>query len=133
MSWLVRRACSRRAAITSVVLSTWATGACTHWKVQDALPEQVVGEKHPYEVRVTRDDGSRIVLRRPEIVGDTLYGAARGSRAGAAAPGPGVPLADVSEVAVRRVDILGSAALGLGTAALAGVVALGLVWSSRAD
>jgi hypothetical protein len=39
----------------------------------------------------------------------------------------------VSEVAVRRVDVLGSAALGLGTAALAGVVALGLLWSTRAD
>jgi hypothetical protein len=121
--------CSRRAGLTALLLLAWTTSACMHWKVQDALPEQVA-TRRPYEVRVTRDDGSRVVLRRPEIVGDTLYGAARGRTA---APRPGVALADVSEVALRRFNVLGSMALGLGTAALAGVVVLGLVWSSRAD
>jgi hypothetical protein len=82
---------------------------------------------------VTRDDSSRIVLRRPEIVGDTLYGALRNGRAGAGSPRPAVALADVSEVAVRRVNMVRTAVLAFGTLVVAAYVALGLAWSNRAD
>ena len=64
----VRSWYSRRAGITGLVLAAWSSSACTHWKVQSAFPEQVVSRR-PQKVRVTRNDSSRIVLRRPEIVG----------------------------------------------------------------
>jgi hypothetical protein len=73
------------------------------------------------------------VLRRPEIVGDTLYGAPRGGRVSAWSPCPAVALTDVSEVAPRRINVVGTAVLALGTITLAGVIALGLAWSNRAD
>jgi hypothetical protein len=128
----VRSWYSRRAAVTGLVLAAWASSACTHWKVQSAFPEQVVSRR-PQRVRVTRNDSSRIVLRRPEIVGDTLYGAPRDGRAAAGSPRPAVPLIDVSEVAVRRVNAVRTAVLALGTLVVAAYVALGLAWSNRAD
>jgi hypothetical protein len=48
-------------------------------------------------------------------------------------PRPAVALTDVSEVALRRINVVGTAVLGLGTIALAGVIALSLAWSNRAD
>jgi hypothetical protein len=123
---------SRRAGVTGLVLAAWSSSACTHWKVQSAFPEQVVSRR-PQRVRVTRNDSSRIVLRRPDIVGDTLYGAPRDGRAAAGSPRPAVALTDVSEVAVRRVNVVRSAVLALGTLVVAAYVALGLAWSNRAD
>jgi hypothetical protein len=123
---------SRRAGVTGLVLATWSSSACTHWKVQSAFPEQVVSRR-PQRVRVTRNDSSRIVLRRPDIVGDTLYGAPRDGRAAAGRPRPAVALTDVSEVAVRRVNVVRTAVLTLGTLVVAAYVALGLALSNRAD
>ena len=123
---------SRRAGVTGLVLAAWSSSACTHWKVQSAFPEQVVSRR-PQRVRVTRNDSSRIVVRRPDIVGDTLYGAPRDGRAAAGSPRPAVALTDVSEVAVRRVNVVRTAVLALGTLVVAAYVALGLAWSNRAD
>ena len=82
---------------------------------------------------MTRNDSSRIVLRRPESVGDTMYGAARKGRAAVASPRPAVALTDVSEVAVRRVNVVRTTVLALGTLALAAFAALGYLWSMHAD
>jgi hypothetical protein len=128
----VRTWYSRRAGITGLVLAAWSSSACTHWKVQSAFPEQIVSRR-PHRVRVTRNDSSRIVLRRPEIVGDTLYGAPRDGRSAAGSPRPAVPLTDVSEVAVRRVNVVRTAVLAFGTLVVAAYSALGLAWSNRAD
>jgi hypothetical protein len=84
-------------------------------------------------MRVTLEDGSRLVLQRPEIVGDSLYGTPRDAGPSAGRPRPAVALAAVREVAVRRVNVVGTAALTLTTVALAGVIAIGVLWSNRAD
>ena len=128
----VRSWYSRRAGVTGLVLAAWCSSACTHWKGQSAFPEQVVSRR-PHKVRVTRNDSSRIVLRRPDIVGDTLYGAPRDGRAAAESPRPAVALTDVSEVAVRRVNVARTTALALGTLALAAFAAFGYLYSMRAD
>jgi hypothetical protein len=128
----VRSWYSRRAGITGLVLAAWSSSACTHWKVQSAFPEQVVSRR-PQRVRVTRNDSSRIVLRQPEIVGDTMYGVPRSGRADAGRPRPAVALADVSEVAVRRVDAVRTTVLALGTLALAAFAALNYLYSLRVD
>jgi len=84
-------------------------------------------------MRVTRNDSSRIVLQRPEIVGDTVYGVPRDGRTAAWSPRPAVALTDVSEVAVRRVNVVTTSVLAFGTLVVAAYVALGLAWSYRAD
>jgi hypothetical protein len=132
MRQLARSWYSRRAGITGLVLAAWSWSACTHWKVQSAFPEQVVSRR-PHKVRVTRDDGSRVVLRQPEIVGDTLYGAPRNGRVSDGNLRPAVALSDVSEVAVRRVSVVRTAVLAFGTLVVAAYVALGLALSNRAD
>ena len=73
------------------------------------------------------------MLRRPEMVGDTLYGAPRDGRTVAGSPRPAVALTDVSEVAVRRVSVVRTTALALGTLALAAFAALNYLYSLRAD
>ena len=104
-----------------------------HWKTQSVAPERVVGERRRAEVRVTTRDGTRVVLRRPELVGDTLFGVQPDAWPRDGRPRPAVALADVREVAVRRFDAIGTAAAGLGTLAVAGVIVLGLLYSDRAD
>lgn len=128
----VRSWYSRRAGITGLVLAAWCSSACTHWKVQSAFPEQVVSRR-PHKVRVTRNDGSRVVLRRPEMVGDTLYGAPRGGGMAAGNRRPAVALIDVSDIAVRRVSVVRTTALALGTLALAAFAAFNYLYSLRAD
>lgn len=128
----VRSWYSRRAGVTGLVLAAWCSSACTHWKVQSAFPEQVVSRR-PHKVRVTLNDSSRIVLRRPEIVGDTVYGAPRDGRTAAGSPRPAVALTDVSEVAVRRVNVARTTTLALGTLALAAFAAFAYLYSMRAD
>ena len=128
----VRSRYSRRAGITGLVLAAWSWSACTHWTVQSAVPEQVVSRRPP-TVRVTRNDSRRDVLRRPEIVGDTVYGVPRDGRTAAGSPRPAVALTDVSEVAVRRVNVVRTAVLAFGTLVVAAYVALGLALSNRAD
>ena len=104
-----------------------------HWKTQSVAPERVVTEARAEAVRVTKPDGTRLVLHQPEIVGDTLFGVRRDVWPRDGRPRPAVALADVRAIAVRRVDAIGTAVVALGTLALAGVIALGLAWSSRAD
>ena len=128
----VRSWYSRHGGVTRLVLAAWCSSACTHWKVQSAFPEQVVSRR-PQKVRVTRNDSSRVVLRRPEIVGDTVYGAPRDGRTAAGSPRPAVALTDVSEVAVRRVSVVRTSVLAFGTLVVAAYVALGLALSYRAD
>ena len=128
----VRSWYSRRAGITGLVLAAWCSSACTHWKAQSAFPEQVVSRR-PQRVRVTRNDSSRIVLRRPEIVGDTLYGTPRDGRPATGSPRPAIALTDVSEVAVRRVSVGRTTALALGTLVVAACAALNYLYSLRDD
>ena len=128
----VRSWYSRRAGITGLVLAAWCSSACTHWKVQSAFPEQVVSRR-PQKVRVTRDDGSRMVLRQPVIAGDTIYGAPRNGRVSAGSPRPAVALTDIGDVAVRKVNVVSTVALTLGTLALAALAAFSYAWSMRAD
>jgi hypothetical protein len=46
--------------------------ACTSWRVQGPTPEAAVSDRKPTVVRVTRTDGTRIILHRPLVRGDSL-------------------------------------------------------------
>jgi hypothetical protein len=119
-------------AAVPVLLLAATTAGCTHWKTQSVTPRELVTERQPSMVRVSRIDGRRLVLDRPEIVGDTVYGAARGRRHEAGSR-PAVALSDIETVAIRRFDPLGTAALTLGTAAVGAVAVIGAMWNERAD
>lgn len=116
-----------------LLLAAGLSSACTGWKTQSVTAARVVAERRPHQIRVTRQDGSRVVLDRPEILGDTLFGHFRDPWPKDGRPRPAVALADVRGVAIRRLSAVGTAALILTTAALTGVVALAAAWSNRAD
>ena len=88
--------------------------ACTSWHVEtEASPLQVISTKHPRVVRLTRADGSRIVLEQPRIAaGDTLAGVHNGVLSGVAAR-------DVTEVATSKVSAGKTIGLFLGLSTVA--------------
>ena len=88
--------------------------ACTSWHVEkEVSPLQLISTKHPRAVRVTRSDGSRIVLEQPRIAaGDTLAGVHNGVLSGVAAR-------DVTEVATSKVSAGKTIGLFLGLSTVA--------------
>jgi hypothetical protein len=113
--------------------------ACTTWQVQSASPERVLSEHQPDKIRVTRPNRNDIVLRGPQIVGDSLYGSRDAShlqlggggyqRTSAAGAREAMALGDVGYVAIRKTDPLATSALvamGAGIGALMiGIASMG--------
>lgn len=95
-----------------LVLLVACTGGCGGWRQVAVAPEALSSE--PKEVRVTRPDGSHLVLLDPRIAGDTLFGSTEdGSQA--------IPLEDV-----RRIAIPGGSHSQLGAGTTFVGVALGV-------
>ena len=95
--------------------------ACTSWHVENEVsPLQLISTKHPRAVRLTRSDGSRIVLQQPRIAaGDTLAGVHNGVLSS-------VAVSDVTQVATPRLSagktiglFLGLSVVAVGTAVIA--------------
>lgn len=99
-------------------------GACMSWKTQPVSPDQVVA-KQPDQVRVTLESGSRIVIARPAIIGDSLIGTPPGADTKRIAQRLAVPLSDIRSVEVQRVNAGKTALLiaGVGVTALAVIAA----------
>ena len=91
----------RQLACTS--LSAIVLVGCTSWRVQNVSPMSFVAETKPGKIRIQREDGSRMVLSRPALVGDSIRG-----------PQGAVAVADVSAIAVRKFDVLKTLGLTLG-------------------
>ena len=101
-----------RRLIACILLPTYLA-ACMSWQAQEASPQQVLAEEHLDKVLVKLADGSKLVLERPVVAGDSLIGLDDGTPVH-------IPLADVSSIAVKKHD---SGKTGL--AAIGGVLALG--------
>jgi hypothetical protein len=99
--------------------------ACTNWRVEQVGPEELFASQHPKAVRVERADRSRVVLSRPYLIADSLVGTSRGQPTG-------VPLADISQLAVRRGNALKTSGLILGILA-APFALLGIACALGAD
>jgi len=111
---------SRLAAVPLLACSL--LGACTTWRSRP-VSEPGAAAFVAKQARVTRADGTALVLADAQVRGDSLWGtAARGARVA-------VALRDVRRVEVRRPNELGTAILA--TFAAAAVAVLVLV-SSRA-
>jgi len=95
--------------------------ACTSWHVEEGVtPQQLISTKQPHVVRLTRADGSHLVLDRPRIVaGDSLAGTHYKVASS-------VALSDVTQVATPRLSagktiglFLGLSVVAVGTAVIA--------------
>jgi hypothetical protein len=112
-----------RAALLAVVAIP--AGACMSWKTQAVSPDQSLA-KRPNQVRVTRADGSKVILLRPAIVADSLVGEPPGDSAKRIAQRLAIPLSDVQSVAVQQVSAGKTVLLiaGVGVTALAVIAAV---------
>ena len=108
---------SMRSAMLSTLLVVTTLTACTSWRVQPVSPERLLNDERPKAVRVQRADSSRVVLNSPQLVSDSLLGTTRGQRTA-------VPLADITQIAVRRGNGLKTTGLILGIPAAALAVIL---------
>ena len=87
--------------------------SCTKWQVQQVPPRQLLADGRLEKIRVVRNDNVKVVLQRPEIRRDSLYGirdesALRLDKAGRQTSRHGaketMALVDVQNVAVRKTD-----------------------------
>ena len=94
--------------------------ACTSWHVEkEVSPLQLMSTTHPRVVRVTRADGSRLVLDQPRIAaGDSLAGVHNAVLSS-------VAVSDVTQVATPRFSagktlgiLLGLSVVVVGTAVI---------------
>jgi hypothetical protein len=109
----------------ALLLLSVSSLACSSWYVQPTTPQELIATQHPPRVRITRPDRSHIVVKEPQIRGDTLYGLAEhGIRIGGGVErrSIGLPLRDVEEVAVRRIDGKKTALAGGGVVAVVALV-----------
>jgi hypothetical protein len=103
LAWVRRMACA-----LFVIQMT----ACSSWRVEQVSPAQLVTEKSPQEVRISRVGQAPLVVAKPTIVGDSLIGVAQGAT-------HGVPLADIKTIATRQGSPLKSVLLGVAIAGTA--------------
>ena len=102
----------RRPIVCTLLLCYLA--ACTSWHVEEGVsPMQLISTKQPHVVRLTRADGSRIVLDEPRIVaGDSLAGTHYKVASS-------VALSDVTQVATPKFGAGKTIGLFLGLSAVA--------------
>lgn len=91
-------------------LVVWHLAACTSWHVEKAVtPPQFISAEQPTSVRLTRTNGSYVVVDEPRVVGgDSLAGVSHGRPFK-------VAVADVTQVAIQKVDAGKTIGLALGT------------------
>jgi hypothetical protein len=94
-------------------------GGCMGWRTSTVEPANLIAQDHPGAVRVTRRDGSRVIMFKPVVEGDSLRG--RQGRHTMA-----LPLSDVADVSVQKTKVGATAFLVVLTAAtVAAVIAIG--------
>ena len=85
--------------------ATVAVSGCAYVWSAPHLQVQSIVEARPGQVRVTRTDGRRLLVRRPTIRGDSLLGEIR-MEGSEDLPGSGaIALVDVRSISTREVSI----------------------------
>lgn len=90
--------------------------ACTDWYVREGITlKELIAAEHPKSMRLTRADGSRMVVKQPRVVGsDSLAGFQDGVYSNLA-------FADVTQVATQKVSESRTIALAVAIASLSAV------------
>jgi hypothetical protein len=119
----VGRACVAGAVILAAVLVS--VSACMSWRSEPLSPAQLIATKNPPVVQVTRTDSSKVILKDPEIAGDTLYGHPQSSLDETPADRAGIPLAGIQSIATHKSDPTKTTLLvaGIGVATFAALCA----------
>jgi hypothetical protein len=112
----VRSIRSRRLGL---LLAATLLPGCHSWRTSDVPPAETLSRR-PEQVRVTRSDGTRLVLRYPRLAGDTLVGVGRASSSETSVA---VSLSDVRTIEVHRFDVGETVGLVAGIGATAILVA----------
>jgi len=124
-----------RRILSCILLPAYLSSCVKTWEVQRASPEQVVEEQQPSTIRIGIADGSEVVLEEPRVSGDSVVGLAERefSWKGSVYLPPdtsssfGVPLADISQLAVKKTDVLRSIGIGvLAVVVLGTAIAVGM-------
>ena len=108
---------NRRCRATTLLVIILYGTACQAWHTERVAPVSLLATRQPAKLRVTRADGSQIVLEHPVVRADTLSGTG---------PGPNgpqdvrVPLTDVRAVATRGFSEGRTVGLVVGVAAVVG-------------
>lgn len=78
-----------------VVLLALVVAGCRsgNWHIAPVAPDQMIGATHPKRVRLTLNDSSVLVLKNPEVSGDSIAG--KSSGAWIAVPAASIVRADV--------------------------------------
>lgn len=114
---MVRRQAPFR--VVSAMVFTTSVSGCMSWHTEGAGPDQVIARDHPKQLRVDRKDSTRVVLSQPHLSGDSLIGLQNRLESG-------VPLSDVSSVAVRKLDVAKTIGIPLATFGLMFLIACGM-------
>jgi hypothetical protein len=85
-----------------------------------------VTEQHPKRIRVARADNTKIVLRNPSVIGDSLVAVDAANQRFA------MPLTQVTQVEVEKTDG-GKVALGVVAGVGAAVLLVSLFWNAIAS
>jgi hypothetical protein len=85
-------------------LVVFSLSACMSWRSEPVSPAQLIATKKPPVVRITSTDSSKLILRDPEVIGDTLYGRPQSSLEAEPADRTGIPLAGVQDIAILKSD-----------------------------
>ncbi len=116
----------RRRTVTLLLMLLYGT-ACQAWHVQPVAPESLLAPRRPATLRVTRTDGSHLVLEHAIVRAGTLLGtvSAHGLQQEIR-----IPLTDVRQVETRGFSAGRTVELGLAGLFVALVVAVAIVCSS---
>lgn len=110
----------RKRFLGSAALLVLLAGACTSWRSQPGPAPEAIGRLNGSgTVRVTRRDMSVLVMRNPQVVGDSIVGVAGDTPTRAA-----VAIADVQRIDARRVSATKTGGLAVGTVLVVSVVAI---------
>ena len=87
----------RRSPLATLLLLVYLP-ACTSWHVGTPTPSAFVQREHPQRARVTRTDGTQLMLKEPAVLWDTLLGTLDNHDTIRVT----LPLSQVQSVAVRK-------------------------------
>jgi hypothetical protein len=77
--------------------------ACKSWQAPRITPREVIRQRQPTSIRVLRTDSTRIEVRSPRVVGDSLVGL-RVEPSSSDSGRLAIPLSQVSQVTIRQPD-----------------------------
>ena len=106
---------ARRLCAAVLLVMTVSGAGCQAWHIEGTSPDSLLATR-PGEVRVTYQDGSRVVLADPVLRGDSLFGLVTDTREGEQRVG--MRIADIQQVETLRFSAGRTVGLFAGLAAL---------------